>query len=417
MDQAILVGLNLSQNNEAVHYSLDELEQLGLALGIETKAKIIQNAPRPTPKYYIGSGKVEEIKQLITIHDIDMVIFDDTLSPAQIKNLEKDLDVQVLDRSFLIMSVFAIRAQTKEAKLEVALAQKTYMLPRLVGMGHVLSRQGGGTFNAKGPGETQLELDRRKILREIYQIKQELAKIKKEKEVSRKRRVKNQIPVVALVGYTNSGKSSLMNALSKRLEHPSDLVFEKDMLFATLSTKSKRLQKENMPPFILIDTVGFVDKLPVELIRSFEATLSDVTQADLLLHIVDGATFSEHHIDVTKMILTSIHADKIERILVLTKKDLATEIPIINDDSLFISNKTGENINDLISAIYGHLYKGSRIFQLLIPFDSGHIYSELKTNNTILETQFKEDGTHLKAILTTEQERLYQPYLVRKKGA
>ncbi|MCK9236279.1 MAG: GTPase HflX, partial [Acholeplasmataceae bacterium] len=400
MDQAILVGLNLSQNNEAVHVSLDELEQLGLALGIETKAKIIQNALRPTPKYYIGSGKVEEIKQLITIHDIDMVIFDDTLSPAQIKNLEKDLDVQVLDRSFLIMSVFAIRAQTKEAKLEVALAQKTYMLPRLVGMGHVLSRQGGGTFNAKGPGETQLELDRRKILREIYQIKQELAKIKKENEVSRKRRVKNQIPVVALVGYTNSGKSSLMNALSKKLEHPSDLVFEKDMLFATLSTKSKRLQKENMPPFILIDTVGFVDKLPVELIRSFEATLSDVTQADLLLHIVDGATFSEHHIDVTKMILTSIQADKIERILVLTKKDLATEIPIINDDSLFISNKTGENIDDLISAIYGHLYKGSRIFQLLIPFDSGHIYSELKTNNTILETQFKEDGTHLKAILT-----------------
>ena len=177
MDKAILVGLNIYQDEQSVLKSLDELEHLALALGIKTKDKVCQNAKKITAKYYIGSGKVLEIKKMIEILDIDIVIFDDTLSPAQLKNLEKDLDVQVIDRSFLIMSIFAIRAQTKEAKLEVSLAQKYYSLPRLIGLGNSLSRQGGGTYNAKGPGETKLELDRRKILREIGQIQDELEKI------------------------------------------------------------------------------------------------------------------------------------------------------------------------------------------------------------------------------------------------
>ncbi|MCD4827770.1 MAG: GTPase HflX [Acholeplasmataceae bacterium] len=411
MDKAILVGLNINQDEQSVLKSLDELEHLADALGIKTKDKVCQNAKKITPKYYVGSGKVLEIKKMIEILDIDIVIFDDTLSPAQLKNLEKDLDVQVIDRSFLIMSIFAIRAQTKEAKLEVALAQKYYSLPRLIGLGNSLSRQGGGTYNAKGPGETKLELDRRKILREIGQIQDELEKIKKEKEVSRKRRAKNQIPVVALVGYTNAGKSSLMNSLSESLNHDSEAVLEKDMLFATLSTKAKKLQKDNYPPFILVDTVGFVNKLPHELVRSFESTLSDVVHADLLIHVVDGAYFDQLQIDVTKQVLKEIGADHIENVLVLTKKEIATLIPKVDEDYIFLSNRTKENIDSLIDAIYGHLFKDNRIHVLKIPFDEGSLISTLNENNTILETRYAEDGTYIKTILTPDQLRQYQKYV------
>ncbi|MDY0075240.1 MAG: GTPase HflX, partial [Acholeplasmataceae bacterium] len=243
MDQALLVGLAYQSSYEETMASLIELEHLALALDIKTVDKVIQNAKEITPRTYVGSGKATEIKQMITVHDIDLVIFDDTLSPAQIKHLESDLDVQVIDRSFLIMSIFAERAKSKEAVLEVALAQKLYLLPRLVGMTSSLSRQGGGSYNAKGPGETKLELNRRKLALEISIIKKELIKIKAEKEISRKQRIKNRIPVVALVGYTNAGKSSIMNSLASYLHNDSEPVLEKDMLFATLDTKAKRLQK------------------------------------------------------------------------------------------------------------------------------------------------------------------------------
>lgn len=413
MDQALLVGLAYKQSAEETFQSLVELEALAEALNIKTKDKIVQNAKEITPKFYIGSGKVKEVKTIIDVLDIDIVIFDDTLSPAQIKNLEKEFEVQVIDRSFLILSIFSERAQSREAVLEVALAQKMYMLPRLVGLGNSLSRQGGGSYNAKGPGETKLELDRRKIVYEISLIKQELEKIKAEKMVSRKQRVKSQIPVVALVGYTNAGKSSLMNSLSSHLKHDSEPVLEKDMLFATLDTKAKRLQKDNFPPFILIDTVGFVNKLPHELVRSFETTLSDVINADLLLHVVDGAAFNPLQIETTRRVLTEIGADHIERLLVLTKKEIAIIPPQLSEDFIFMSNRTKENVDVLVDAIYGHLYKQNRIHVLKIPFDQGQLYSRLKENNTILETKYEADGTYVRVILSPEQTALYQKYIIK----
>lgn len=408
MDKAILVGLNVPNK---LQHQLDELEELARALSIQTIQKIEQNALSISPKYFVGKGKVEEIKQAVDIRDADLVIFDDTLSPAQLSHLEQMLDVQVIDRSFLILSIFAERAQTKEATLEVSLAQKLYMLPRLKGMGNVLSRQGGGTYNAKGPGETKLELDRRKLMIDIHKINVKLQKIKKEKTISRQRRVKHHIPIVALVGYTNAGKSSLMNQLTKRLSHNEETVFEKDMLFATLSTKAKRLQLKNYPPFILIDTVGFINKLPHELIRSFESTLSDVLTADLLIHVVDGAHFNPTHRDVTRNVLETLNVGDIERLLVLTKKDLAKNLPHLTDDYLFVSNQTGEHIDDLIHAIYSHLFKENDIVQLKIPFEKGHIYSELKETTTILSTEYLNDGIAIRVVLTPQQKAQLNHYI------
>jgi len=403
MDRALLVGLSTRNQETDSEASLEELKHLALALNIETIETVMQKTDNISPRYMIGSGKVKEIKSMIDVYDIDIVIFDDTLSPAQLRNLEKVLtDVQIVDRSFLILSIFAERAQTKEAVLEVSLAQKMYMLPRLVGMRDFLSRQGGGSYNAKGPGETKLELDRRKLLKDIHRIKESLKKIKQDKAQARKKRIKHRLPVVALVGYTNAGKSSLMNALSRALKNDTTPVLEKDMLFATLDTKAKRLQKDNHPPFILID----------ELVRSFESTLKDVVDADLILHVVDGKDFSPSHIETTKAVLASIKADHIERILVLTKKEIAKDIPDTNEDYLYVSNRTGENIDAVIDAIYGHIYADSRIHRLMIPFEHGQIYSEIKDNNTVLETNYEAEGIFVKTVLTPEQVIRYRRYIV-----
>lgn len=413
LDRAILVALNYKTSIASTIESIDELESLAAAVKIKTVEKVIQSSDSIEPKYFIGSGKVLEIKQMINVLNIDMVIFDDTLSAGQIRNLEETLEVQIYDRSFLILQIFAERAQTKQAILEVSLAQKLYMLPRLVGMGKSLSRQGGGSFNAKGPGETKLETDRRRLNTEISQLRASLKQIKKERSVSRQRRIKNNIAVVALVGYTNAGKSSLMNYLTDQYGTNKDKVFEKDMLFATLDTKAKRIQKDNQPPFILIDTVGFISKLPPELIKSFESTLADIATADLILHVVDGKNYADLQINFTKQIIKNLGLEQTPRLLVVTKKDLLYHSPNIMEDYFLISNKTGEGIDDLYQAISAHIYKDSRIFNLSLPFNKSGIYEKLKNETTILDTTYTDNGMHLKAVLTPHLYNLYKVYITK----
>lgn len=410
-DKAILVGLELNNSYENMEESLNELKYLAKALEIETVDKVIQKLDKVNPKYYVGKGKVLEIKNLIDILDATLVIFDDPLSPAQINSLEKELDIQVIDRSFLILSIFAERAQSKKSILEVSLAQKQYMLPRLVGLGKTLSRQGGGTYNAKGPGETKLEMDRRRLLKDISNIKNELKNISKEYEISRKKRQDSNIKTVALVGYTNVGKSSLMNNISNLYGINEDLVFEKDMLFATLDTKVKRIRKDNYPPFLLIDTVGFIRKLPKELISSFESTLMDVIYADLLIIVADGNDFKNYQIEETKRILERINALNDNVIYCFTMKDKAKDYPIFEEDYHFVSNVTKEGLNDLINNIYSTLYKDSKIVELKIDFKDSEIFDYLKNNSTILNIEYTNTGYIIKTILSNSEIEKYNDYI------
>ncbi|MBN3491003.1 GTPase HflX [Acholeplasma equirhinis] len=414
IDRALLIAANYKTTLEVTENSILELEELAKACNIQPVDKVIQAIEQIDPRYYIGSGKVQEVKKMIDILNIDIVIFDDTLSPGQLRNLEKILEVQIIDRSFLILQIFAERAKTRQAMLEVALAQKLYMLPRLVGMGNSLSRQGGGSFNAKGPGETKLEMDRRRLQIEISNLKREIEKIQQTRTISRQKRLDNAIPIVALVGYTNAGKSSLMNYFADKFGTDRTEVFEKDMLFATLDTKSKRIKKDNQPPFILIDTVGFISKLPPELISSFESTLSDIQDANLILHVVDGLNPSIQQLELTKSILKQLGMETTPRLLVVTKKDMRFSAPHIMEDYFYISSKTGEGLDELYQAIQSHLYEESRIVHLLIPFDEGALYQRLKTETTVIETKYIDEGTYVKAVLTPKLAAQLKKYVVQK---
>ncbi len=413
LDLAIVAAITKKESTESIERSLEELSALAATLGIKTAEQVIQTRETPSVGTYFGSGKVSEIKNIAQTTGADILIVDDTLSPAQIRNLEELLELQIMDRSFLILQIFSIRAQSNEAILEVRLAQNQYMLPRLIGLGKSLSRQGGGSYNAKGPGETKLEMDRRKLLDDIARVKRELAKIRKSKQTSRKLRKVNEIPVVVLIGYTNAGKSATYNSLVRYLENQNpNQTFEKDMLFATLDTKSKLLKAHNRPPFLLIDTVGFIQKLPHELINSFESTLSDIKDADLILHIVDGLNASAEEMKITKEILKKLNALDVERFIVVTKLDLNTSPVLLEEDYLLISNKTMENIDSLVSNIYYNIYNENMIKELLIPFSRGDIYHTLKENNHVIASDYVDDGIYIKTSLTPSEVQKYQKYFI-----
>lgn len=390
--KAILVGL---QRDEDISYSMEELEGLAQAAGARVLGHMVQNLERPNTATLIGKGKVEELAQMVSAMEADMVVFNEELTGMQLRNLEDAVGVRVIDRTILILDIFASRATSKEGKLQVELAQLKYRMPRLTGFGKSLSRLGGG-IGTRGPGEKKLETDRRHIERRMYDIKDELAQLKNTRSVQRAKREKSQVPVVALVGYTNSGKSALMNRLLSLCDKEEKTVFEKDMLFATLDIQQRNVTLENGKQFILIDTVGFVSKLPHSLVEAFKATLEEVTFADLLLHVVDSS-YENHdfHIGVTNKVMKEIGAGDKEKIMVFNKMDIPHEniIPVAGVDNIEISAKTGENVGKLLAAVEEKIFGDYRKVRLLIPYDRGDISSYLCKEATVSLMDYKEDGT------------------------
>ena len=412
MEKAVLVGLDLNNN---IEYKMEELKNLAEACCIETVFIIIQKANEINNAFYVGSGKVKEIKMACNTYDADIVIFNNELSPAQIRNLENELDIKVIDRSLLILDIFAKRANTKESILEVELAQLKYMLPRLQGLRKSLSRQGGG-FNAKGPGEKKIELDRRHIEGEISKLKNEIAKINRSKETQKRRRLNENIPLVALVGYTNAGKSATMNTiLSKYMNNEEKLVYEENMLFATLNTSVRRVKLKSNQEFLLSDTVGFVSDLPHHLVNSFKSTLNEVLDATLLLHIVDISNpFYKSQIETTNEVLASLGANHINTIYVFTKSDKLTEEffpPYPN--SILISNKNFENIDLLMNTIKDTLYPDNEILDLFIPYEKSSLISILERKACIYKKSHNDLGTIVKAEIGHELLSQFYPYLLK----
>ncbi|SES75793.1 GTP-binding protein HflX [Natronincola peptidivorans] len=401
-NKAVLVALNVNKRdiNEKLDESLEELEELSKAADVEVIAISIQNRSTIHPAYYIGKGKAEEIAELCKIHEANLVIFNDELSGAQIRNLEEIVKVDVIDRTALILDIFAKRAQTKEGKLQVELAQLKYRLPRLIGLGKQLSRQGAG-IGTRGPGEMKLETDRRHILRRIDEIKKQLKEVKKNRETQRSQRLKSELPIVALVGYTNAGKSTLMNAFLKISENHDEKreVYTKDQLFATLDISLRKISLSNNEEFLLTDTVGFVSKLPHDLVDAFKSTLEEVKYADLLLHVIDASNENyELQKNTTLKVLKELEVDDKNMIHVFNKSDLLSntyEIPK-NEKTIYISAKTTQNLDKLLEMIRDAIGKSTIELTLVIPYNEGHIVSHLHEEAEVITSEYQEEGIVLK---------------------
>ncbi|MEK5233684.1 GTPase HflX [Lysinibacillus sp. FSL K6-0232] len=417
MEKAILVGVNI-RNDEHFDYSMEELQNLAEALHVEVVGVVTQNLERVTPSHYVGTGKIEEIKNFYEEAQANLVIFNDELSPSQIRNLERDLVTKVIDRTMLILDIFGRRAKTREAQMQVELAQLQYMLPRLVGLHASLSRQGGGTgggFKNRGAGETKLELDRRKIEDQIAKIKKDLEHVQEQRETQRKQRRKNALPIVSIVGYTNAGKSTIMNQLLAAIgqeEHKQ--VFEKDMLFATLETSVRQIELPDRKTFLLTDTVGFVSKLPHHLVKAFRSTLEEARDADLLLHVVDVSN-TEHGfmMDVTNETLKAVGVEAIPTIYVYNKADAANvPYPVVSGDNIWISAKQGIGLEELLQLIRQHIFSDYVTCEMLIPYDQGNIVSYLNEHASVHQTAYEEDGTWLSLELKQADYAKYQHYVV-----
>lgn len=414
-DKAILVGVQ-KQLDHHFDYEMEELENLAAAIDIETAGIVTQNLERIHAGTYVGTGKVDEIRLLFEATEADLVIFNDELSPSQIRNLEAALECEVMDRTMLILAIFSRRAKTREAKLQVDLAQLQYMLPRLVGLRASLSRQGGGTgggFKNRGAGETKLELDRRKIEEQISRIKRELETVKSQRDTQRKRRQKQGLPVVSLVGYTNAGKSTIMNQIMQVAGKEQKQVFEKDMLFATLETSVRQVKLEDQKQFLLTDTVGFVSKLPTHLVKAFRSTLEEARDADLLLHVVDVSNEEYRYMmDITNKTLDQIGVEDVPTLYVFNKSDKADrEYPAYQEDHLWIAAKEGAGIPELIEQIKARVFQDYQTLMLRIPFEQGEIVDYLNTHANVLETEYDEQGTLMTVELSAKDAARLSSYL------
>lgn len=408
---AILAGIQL---REDISYSMEELAGLAEADGVTVAGQMIQSLERPNTATLIGKGKVEELAELCRNMEADMVIFNDELSGVQLRNLEEALEVRVIDRTILILDIFADRAVSREGKLQVELAQLQYRMPRLTGFGRSLSRLGGG-IGTRGPGEKKLETDRRHIAGRIDDIKEELARIGKTRQVQRSGREKSQIPVVALMGYTNSGKSAIMNRLLQLSEREDKTVSSQNMLFATLDTQHRKITLEQGSEFILIDTVGFVSRLPHSLVEAFKSTLEEVRYADLLVHVVDSSYENrDFYMEVTNKVIEQIGAGDKDQIVAYNKMDIAKSVPldVSGHEAVYLSAKTGENINVLVEKIREKIFGGRVEMTLLIPYQRGDITSYLCENAQIFSMEYEEEGTLLHGKLEREDALRYGSFAV-----
>ena len=417
MEKALVVGVELNTSEYSLDYSLDELTNLAESLGITVVDRITQKLSSVNPRYYIGSGKVEEIKNYITACDIETVIFDDELSPSQIRNLEKELEIKVIDRTLLILDIFAQRAQTTEAILEVRLAKLKYMLPRLVGLNNYMSRQGGSAGPAnRGSGEKQIELDRRKIASEIIQIEEKLKKIKNDRKLQREKRQKTLIPIVSLVGYTNAGKSTTFNTILKHSKTKNEKeVMEKDMLFATLGTSVRNIKLPNNQEILLIDTVGFVSKLPTLLVNSFRSTLEEIVNSSLIIHVVDiSSPYYHNQVQVTKEVLKEIGVNDIKELFLLNKSDKLDESPLfVEGESLSFSNKSGLNNEELIKRIGDLVLNVSNtLLTLNVPLSDGKAISTVEAHGIIKAKIYMQQDIYYQVYMPNNYINLIKDYII-----
>lgn len=437
MERVLLVGVNLNDGEDYIT-SLEELGALAEACDMEVAGRVCQTLEAVHKAFYIGTGKVDEVKALAQECDADVIIFDNSLSPMQLRNLQERLEKPILDRSALILDIFANRAHSREAKLQVETARLQYMLPRLVGLHAALSRQGGasGSMSNRGAGEKKLELDRRVLEQRLAQLRRELKEVGNERKTQRKRRAKSGLPRVALVGYTNAGKSTLLNAMLDLYgedmgEEQERHVFEKDMLFATLDTTVRKIAPEDHHAFLLSDTVGFIHKLPHNLVEAFHSTLEEAREADLLLQVVD---YSDEHykeqIAVTNQTLKKLGADGIPMLYLYNKSDLVSpddvpglagaaseklteHLPIVTDSAIYLSAKKRIGMEELLGLIEKKLSGGYRECTLLIPFTDGRAVSYLNENAVVYETEYLENGVRMRVNCKSEDYGYYEKYLER----
>ena len=403
-ERAVLAGLSAASMDEgerSTEISMDELAALVDTAGGDTVAIVMQNRPTPDPRSFIGDGKVQELKELIEANDCDMAVFDNELTPSQMRVLSEELGVKVLDRSGLILDIFAQRAQTREGQLQVELAQYKYLLPRLTGMWTHLVRQtasgGASPIGTRGPGETQLETDRRHIRRKIQKLEEELAAVRKVRSTQRRRREKNAMPVVALVGYTNAGKSTLLNCLTG-----SDIPAN-DRLFDTLDTTTRRLKIDETTEVLLSDTVGFIRKLPTHLIEAFKATLEELSYADVLLHVIDISNPEwEAQARVVDELIRQLGAEATPCLRVFNKCDAYIGILPHGEDLVCLSAKSGEGADALVKKLSQMLDRGKRHVSLLLPYASAGIVDTLSREGAVQRLDYTESGIECEAVVGPE---------------
>ncbi len=398
-ERIVLVGVTAqNEDDEDTERHLDELALLVDTAGADAVARVVQRRSSPDPATYIGAGKVEELHGLCKALDADTVVFDDELSPAQQRNLEKALGRSAIDRTAVILDIFGQNASSLEGKAQVELAQIRYRLPRLRGRGKQLSRQGGGIGARQGGGETQLEVDRRRLLRRMHKLENDLREIGRVRATQAKARERSRLHRVAIVGYTNAGKSTLLNRLTDAG------VLVEDRLFATLDATTRRLQLPGGERVLLTDTVGFITKLPTQLVEAFKSTLEVVVDADLLVHVIDGsATEPDSNIDAVNRVLDEIGAIDVPQMLVVNKVDRDPDgvkhVLADHPGSVAISALTGEGVDDMLRTLADRLRGLSRITELVVPFDRGDVLAALHREGEVLVESATDDGMFVRARL------------------